>query len=578
MPLLLSAATPRHTNPHFAVCTPIPHSSLSTIRTSLSVSYHFLSPFALSCRDTSQLTPQPALLTSSTSSRTMLLLVPPSLALPLHSMQRSQTRTLKPSSLLRVALTLASPTMPRTPGACANTTSPFSLSPLTRWRACTIFLPAQRCPTCGDWSTAEHESGTCRAPDADLTDYSGGSTSDDEAVTAYARALRSMPTNPSYAKHLSSSSTRSRSSRTRHRQCRRRPPSSTPHSPAPRLPTPSLSSSTSNTSSSPTHTCPLAHLQTPPRNPPPPNTRKPYDPLGDQADEALRIYGYPISRYDMRTGIADRLSPDRGGPLEPNCWCLWGVHAHKNHRPIISLLTARARDGPIKSGGWDVLYGRGYGYRAFPGPEGESRPVWTQHIVFLLGGHGPRLQLNRACAREAEARGLLPFWPVPSTKPSSATESDSSIESIPRSHLPRILQKHTARLALSHTGTSRQAERAERGAWIVSDTFTAPGLRNTCHTRPHDEFWQRNYTTDYMEHGVLLPTSPNRFYDPCTRRHTRHHSSTSSSDTDDSDDEDNTVPITPDASYIPPDETCKHSQPDTESHTSTTPETETTRL
>ncbi|AAZ80496.1 rhRL1 [macacine betaherpesvirus 3] len=508
----------------------------------------------------------------------MLLLIPPSFAFPLHSLQHSQPRTLKPSSLLRVALTLASPTiMPYTPGACANTTSPFSLSPLTRWRACTIFLPAQRCPTCGDWSTAEHESGTCRAPDADLTDYSGGSTSDDEAVTAYARALRSMPTNPSYAKHLRSYSARSRSSRARHRQCRRQPPSAATHSPAPRHPTPSLSSSTSATPPPPALTCPLAHLRTPPRNPPPPDTRQQHDPLGDQADEALRIYGYPISRYDMRTGTADRLSPDRGGPLEPNCWCLWGVHAHKNHRPIIPLLTARARDGPIKSGGWDVLYGRGYGYRAFPGPEGESRPVWTQHIVFLLGGHGPRLQLNRACAREAEARGLLPLWPVHSRTPQTSTDSDSSIDGIPRSNLPRLLQKHTAQ----HTrnGTSRQAERAERGAWIVSDTFTAPGLRNTWNTRTHEEFWQRNYTKDYMEHSVFLPTSPNRFYDPFQSRRPCRHSSTTSSDTDsDADDNENTVPITPD-SYIPPDETCKHSPPENDSHTSsTTPETETTRL
>ncbi|QQL10150.1 Ja01 [Japanese cytomegalovirus] len=488
--------------------------------------------------------------------------------------------------------------MPRTPGTCRHSTSPFGLSPLTRWRACTIFLPAQRCPTCGDWSTAGHEYGTCRAPDADLTDYSGGSTSDDEAVTTYARALRTVPTNPSYAQHRRSYSAHSRNARTRHRQCRRQADSARHHSPAPRQRAPSLSSSTSSTPSSPDHTCPLPHLHTPARHLPR-SARKHSDPIGQQADAALEVYGYPITRYDMRTGKADRLSPDRGGLLEPNCWCLWGAHAHKNHRPIISLLTARARDGPIKSGGWDVLRGRGYGYRAFPGPEGESRPVWTQHIVFLLGGHGPRLQLNRACAREAEARGLLPLWPVRSrTRPTSTDDSDSSIERIPPSHLPRLLQKHTARLALAQTGTSRQAERAERGAWIVSDTFTAPGSRNTWNTRTHEEFWQRNDTTDYMEHGVFLPTSPNRFYNPSRYRRPRRQSSTTSSDSDASDEDDEdaedsdsnqTLPITS-APHNPAEDPCKHSQSEHDSHTSSDPalhgytantripETETTRL
>ncbi|QQL09810.1 Ba01 [Baboon cytomegalovirus] len=402
---------------------------------------------------------------------------------------------------------------------------------LTRWQTCTIRVPGLGCAVCGDNRYAgDTYLGTCEEnmdhTNNPLTDYSGDSDSDEEAVNKYRRRLWNLPdstdsTDSSDSGSQSFSDSASDQAFTREEpgtssEEHLRSPSHLQYLPeaagaartqssrdaeAARTglpPRDGAASDARHTPASAARTCRRPHLRRRKRVKLA-HARASRDPVGDQADDALRVRGYPVTRRHMNTGYTERMSPDRGARDQPDCWCLWGEYAEKAQRPIVPLLVSRTRDGPTKSGAWDVLRGRGYGYRAIPGPDGESRPVWTQHVVFLLGGHGPRVHLNRPSAREAEARGLLPRWPMRPQTHTGAQYTRYTIHTTELQHVPRVLLKHEILRAVPQTGTSRLAERGERGAWIVTDTFTAPGRKLTANTRPAEEWWKRDSSVERLE-------------------------------------------------------------------------------
>ncbi|AEV80536.1 protein RL1 [Cercopithecine betaherpesvirus 5] len=388
-----------------------------------------------------------------------------------------------------------------------------------RWRMCNIRLPGMQCPSCGDIRKAgDTYVGTCAIDEDDLTSYSGGSTSDEDAVNKYRRRLWNLT--PTDSSDSSDSSEESDHTCARGNAERYKVPTSTcpfahlqylgaantflrspRETPAPPESLPTQHASTLDAGQAPSvrpRTCPVPHLSRRKRSKLA-LCRQIRDPVGEQADDALRVRGYPVTRYQMHRGRPQWMSPDRGKRETPDCWCLWGEHAQKAARPLVPLLISRARDGPEKAGAWDQLHGRGFGYRAIPGPEGESRPVWTQHVVFLLGGHGARLQLNRPSAREAEARGLLPRWPMHPRTHSGSRYTRYNIQTTQLQNIPKVLMKHEILRAVPHTGTSRLAERGERGAWIVADTFTAPGNKLDNNTRPASMWWERDRSPEPVE-------------------------------------------------------------------------------
>ncbi|AHJ85595.1 protein RL1 [Human betaherpesvirus 5] len=196
--------------------------------------------------------------------------------------------------------------------------------------------------------------------------------------------------------------------------------------------------------------------------------------------------GYPVPRAEIRRGGGDWA--DSASDFDADCWCMWGRFGTMGRQPIVTLLLARQRDGLAD---WNVVRCRGTGFRAHDSEDGVS--VWRQHLVFLLGGHGRRVQLERPSAGEAQARGLLPrirITPIstsPRPKPPQPTISTAShphattrphhtlfpIPSTPSAtvHNP---QNYAVRLHAETTRTWRWARRGERGAWMPAETFTCP--------------------------------------------------------------------------------------------------------
>lgn len=196
--------------------------------------------------------------------------------------------------------------------------------------------------------------------------------------------------------------------------------------------------------------------------------------------------GYPVPRAEIRRGGGDWA--DSASDFDADCWCMWGRFGTMGRQPIVTLLLARQRDGLAD---WNVVRCRGTGFRAHDSEDGVS--VWRQHLVFLLGGHGRRVQLERPSAGEAQARGLLPrirITPIstsPRPKPPQPTISTAShphattrphhtlfpIPSTPSAtvHNPR---NYAVQLHAETTRTWRWARRGERGAWMPAETFTCP--------------------------------------------------------------------------------------------------------
>ncbi|AEV80716.1 protein RL1 [Aotine betaherpesvirus 1] len=120
-----------------------------------------------------------------------------------------------------------------------------------------------------------------------------------------------------------------------------------------------------------------------------------------------------------QTREAERQS--RSGELLATCWCLWlsrreGTSARAPRSgSAVHLLAARTRDGHAD---WAFMRARALclacevvddpAARYAPDWEG-GMPVYPRYrLALLLGGHGQRLQLERATLDEAEERGWLP--------------------------------------------------------------------------------------------------------------------------------------------------------------------------
>ncbi|AAM00649.1 protein RL1 [Panine betaherpesvirus 2] len=207
--------------------------------------------------------------------------------------------------------------------------------------------------------------------------------------------------------------------------------------------------------------------------------------------------GYPVSREDMKRGGTEWIE---GTDYPEDCWCMWGRFGTLNRRPVVRLLLQRQLEGRCD---WNVVRCRGMGFRATDNEHGMA--IWRQHLVFLLGGHGQRVQLDRPSAGEAEARGLLPRFHL---KPRTDTN-----------HIPPLCEPtpggfYEARITsdLPHTNTTHTSNTHEQ--------HTQPEHSPYQDMRPDSETEEDSDTDGshaYMEliedqdEDVLL--DPDTFYD-----------------------------------------------------------------